>query len=441
MAHCGPTSAEQGLKGLRALRCAVIGGSIGGLSAALRLSALGIDVHVYEKAPDGTASGRGAGLGLDLQLLADVLGNAPPPAFVAIRQRVVLDEGAADDSEFGRAHSEKITLEATPYSLLRDALRSSLPDARYHAGKAATGIRSEPSAAVVTFSDGSSVTADLVVCADGYKSACRPLLLGPSPGGGGAPAKYAGYALLRGIVPEEAVPPEVAAAVAATPSLVLSPAGRHHFVAYPVPGPMGETAPGRRRLNWGWCELVVRSRIMRLAQARTHASSVRAHADHAYDQPAADAMGGGAPLSAAQAAEVVSEAGRVWHLKSTAARLVAATAAAPPESGSALSCWPIFEHAPTALVMGRVALLGDAAHVASPITGAGARAAMADALALEAALRDSEAGGPGDCGTKREAPGLDVPRALQAYEASRLRVLRALVESGIRAGAAFRATS
>lgn len=47
---------------------------------------------------------------------------------------------------------------------------------------------------------------------------------------------------------------------------------------------------------------------------------------------------------------------------------------------------PIAEHVPTRLIAGHVALLGDAAHVSSPMTGSGFHYALLDVLSLRQAL-------------------------------------------------------
>ena len=51
---------------------------------------------------------------------------------------------------------------------------------------------------------------------------------------------------------------------------------------------------------------------------------------------------------------------------------------------------PVWEIAPPAVVKHRVALLGDAAHMASPRTGAGAYTAMVDAVAMGSALQRAD---------------------------------------------------
>jgi 2-polyprenyl-6-methoxyphenol hydroxylase-like FAD-dependent oxidoreductase len=84
---------------------------------------------------------------------------------------------------------------------------------------------------------------------------------------------------------------------------------------------------------------------------------------------------------------------------------------------------PVAEYLPVSLVRGRVALIGDAAHVASPMTGAGFENALLDVDALAAAL-DSVTG-----------PG--VPAGLDRYERDRLPPARRLVSSGMAWGRSY----
>jgi 2-polyprenyl-6-methoxyphenol hydroxylase-like FAD-dependent oxidoreductase len=78
---------------------------------------------------------------------------------------------------------------------------------------------------------------------------------------------------------------------------------------------------------------------------------------------------------------------------------------------------PVAEYRPERLVRGRVALIGDAAHVASPMTGAGFENALLDVATLAAAVNDGRAA--------------DAPRALDLYEQERLLAVRRLVSSGM----------
>jgi 2-polyprenyl-6-methoxyphenol hydroxylase-like FAD-dependent oxidoreductase len=75
---------------------------------------------------------------------------------------------------------------------------------------------------------------------------------------------------------------------------------------------------------------------------------------------------------------------------------------------------PIAEYVPTRLAQGRVAIVGDAAHVPTPMTGSGFAESLYDAEALADAIADA------DC----------TATALLDYEGARLRSARNLVQSG-----------
>ena len=84
---------------------------------------------------------------------------------------------------------------------------------------------------------------------------------------------------------------------------------------------------------------------------------------------------------------------------------------------------PVAEYLPPRLVRGRVALIGDAAHAASPMTGAGFQNALLDVRALAANL------------DRVTAP--DVPAGLDRYERERLPQARRLVSSGMAWGDSY----
>jgi len=75
---------------------------------------------------------------------------------------------------------------------------------------------------------------------------------------------------------------------------------------------------------------------------------------------------------------------------------------------------PIAEYVPPRLVNGRPALVGNAAHVPTPMTGAGVSSSLADAEALSQAIASS----------------ITIADALRDYEQRRLAGTRSLVESG-----------
>jgi 2-polyprenyl-6-methoxyphenol hydroxylase-like FAD-dependent oxidoreductase len=78
---------------------------------------------------------------------------------------------------------------------------------------------------------------------------------------------------------------------------------------------------------------------------------------------------------------------------------------------------PIAEYVPDRLVNGRLALVGDAAHVPTPMTGCGFSASLDDAEALA----ESVAAG---------VHGSALPKALRGYEKERLSSVRDMVRSG-----------
>jgi 2-polyprenyl-6-methoxyphenol hydroxylase-like FAD-dependent oxidoreductase len=88
--------------------------------------------------------------------------------------------------------------------------------------------------------------------------------------------------------------------------------------------------------------------------------------------------------------------------------------------------FPVAEYLPSRLVRNRVVLVGDAAHVASPMTGAGLRNALLDLAALAGGLRGRSGG--------------DVPSVLGRYEQERLPLVRELVSSGVAWGRSYLST-
>lgn len=75
---------------------------------------------------------------------------------------------------------------------------------------------------------------------------------------------------------------------------------------------------------------------------------------------------------------------------------------------------PIKEYVPDKLVDGRIALVGDAAHVPAPITASGFNASLVDAVQLGKYL----------------GKGYPPIKALKKYEAERLNKVQAMVQSG-----------
>jgi hypothetical protein len=123
------------------------------------------------------------------------------------------------------------------------ALRSTVADANYHLGKRLTGVADEGHQVTATFADGTSVSADMLIGADGGSSTVRDLVF-PSVG-----PEYAGYVAFRGLVPEAMLAP-APEALYETFAFYQEPGS--HILSYMVADEQGNVDEGRRRYNWVW---------------------------------------------------------------------------------------------------------------------------------------------------------------------------------------------
>jgi salicylate hydroxylase len=174
----------------------VIGGGVGGLTAALALAQGGNRVQVLERAARFAQPGAGLRLApnatgvLDrLGLLDQVLELASQP-----RQAVLRDLGSGADLAHLNLGAPLTARYGTPYlvagranllSLLADACADA--DVELRSGREVTEVEvahsvvSGTGGAVISCADGRTYTADMILAADGAQSAARTLLL---PGGG-----------------------------------------------------------------------------------------------------------------------------------------------------------------------------------------------------------------------------------------------------------------
>jgi salicylate hydroxylase len=215
------------------MRIAVIGGGIGGLAAAAFLRRAGLTATVYEQAPALEEVGAGlvvapnaARLLRRLGVMDGFAGDAVPLEWGWEFRR--WENGTVLSAERLSGVCERLYGERT-YVIHRadllDALRSAVPAEWVRLGARCTAVESRPDDATLRFADGSRVTADVVVGADGVHSVVRGLLTEP------APPAYSGLCAFRAVVPAERAP---AFARRAAQTLWLGP-GRH-FVHYPISG-------------------------------------------------------------------------------------------------------------------------------------------------------------------------------------------------------------
>ncbi|MFB7614130.1 FAD-dependent monooxygenase [Kitasatospora sp. NPDC056181] len=310
-------------------RAVVIGGGIGGLAAALALHRRGVTVTVHERAASLEPVGAGLALAPNALRALDRLGVgdrlralATPHPAVGLRNpsgRWLARTGTdAMEAHFG----EKVI--AVPRAAVIDALADALPAGAVRTGSPAElvdrGSASRP--AVVRSGDGEQ-DADLVVAADGIRSASRALLFPRHPG-----PRYSGFTTWRTIVAE---PPR-------------------------APSAVGEV--------WGRGCLVG---VVPLADGRV------------YVYGAALAPAGARAADGDERTELLRRYGD-W-----CAPVPALLASADPAEVLRHDVWEIADPLP-AHHRGRVALLGDAAHAMCPFQGQGACQAIEDAVVLAAGI-------------------------------------------------------
>ncbi|MEU3483136.1 FAD-dependent monooxygenase [Streptomyces sp. NPDC033754] len=188
-------------------RAVVIGAGIGGLTAAVALHRNGWQVTVLERAADLAPVGAGIGLAPNSQRALDVIGLGDRVRDLAAWQG---DGGMrAPDGRWlartnARAAAERFggPLVLLHRSTLVEILTSALPDGTVRTGAPASladpGDDRRP--ARLTTPDG-DIEAELVVAADGIRSATRHTLFPEHPG-----PRYAGCTTWRVVVPAPARP-------------------------------------------------------------------------------------------------------------------------------------------------------------------------------------------------------------------------------------------
>lgn len=230
---------------MKRLDVAVVGGSVAGCSAAALLDRAGHDVHVYERSRGGLI-GRGGGIATPTPVLASLIEqdllDRDFPHLTATSMPLVIRTSAEPAS--GR-HAWSMPMDAAVFhwTALWSSLRRRVPDDRYHRGAHVISAGEDPSGRVIlTFEDGATREADLVLFADGYHSLGRSLLF-PD-----VELQYRGYLLWRGLLAEDSIGD--GDALRATAARVAYPARPGHFIGYFVPGEDGSTSPGRQLYNW-----------------------------------------------------------------------------------------------------------------------------------------------------------------------------------------------
>jgi 2,6-dihydroxypyridine 3-monooxygenase len=216
-------------------RACVVGGSLGGLTAALVLRDQGWDVEVLERSAV-PLEGRGAGIVLHpttIRYLVERVGKRIGDIGVpASRLRYLGADGSV-------VHEQLCAHRLASYFELYRGLLDAFGTEHYHLSTQLAHLDNRDDDVALSLTDGRTLTADLAVCADGIRSTGRSILV-PD-----AQPRYVGYVAWRGTIEREALSGRTAGILQDAITYRILPHG--HMLTYPIPGPDGSVL-----CNWLW---------------------------------------------------------------------------------------------------------------------------------------------------------------------------------------------
>ena len=187
-------------------RIAVIGGGIGGLTAAVALYQAGFEVNVYEQAPELTEVGGGINMAPNATRVLRGLGLAERLDREGVRPRNTHQRRWQDGRTLQRALLNPLCEElyGAPHMTIHRAdllatIAAAFPSERVHLGHRLVDLADRGNRTEAWFENGVRATVDVLVGADGIQSAVRNLLFGEE-----APA-FAGCVAYHGLVPVERI--------------------------------------------------------------------------------------------------------------------------------------------------------------------------------------------------------------------------------------------
>jgi 2,6-dihydroxypyridine 3-monooxygenase len=343
-----------------ALRVAVVGGSLGGLTAAVLLRDLGHGVDVFERS-SGELTGFGAG----------IVAHEVSLRYFAERATIPLDTMTVPvgtyrllDGRGSLLFEEPVAYRFISWGRLYQALLAEYGRERYHQGAALVGFDQDERGVDLRFASGKEDRCDLLVLADGVLSTGRQRLFP------GVVPVYAGYVAWRGTVAERDIPPSVLERIDGTLTYALIP--HSHILVYPIPGADGRVGRGHRLWNFVWYRNVEEGapfdELMTDRDGHPHAISL--HPGRVQDRYVRE-------LKALAAASLPDEV----------AAVVAATEHPFIQA--------VMDVESPRMAVGRVCILGDAAFAARPHAAAGTAKAAENAWALAETIAAFEGDPPG----------------------------------------------
>ena len=311
-------------------RAIVIGGSVAGLLSACLLRLRGWEVDVFERSTV-ELKGRGAGIVSHDELLS------------------VLTSCGAELSNFGVQLTDRILFDrsgeiqrtlhfpqmVTSWDRIQNIARDLQPQSSHHLGQTFIGCDQDTHGITAHFAGGRSEHGDLLVGADGFRSAVREIVARD------VVPIYAGYVIWRAVAEESDF--EQADRALMFDKFAFQLENGHEVLGYPIAGPDNDLRVGNRRYNFVWYRRTDPSLLQDMltdAKGKTHSLTIPP------------------PL--------------VRHDLLQEIQKTADTFMCPPfrkilRAVNSAFFTPIYDHAsPPSMAFGRVALVGDAAFVGRP---------------------------------------------------------------------------
>ena len=365
-------------------RVVIAGGSLGGLTAGLLLSDLGLDVTIHERSP-AELEQRGAGIGFlpdSYRYLVDRAGVALDDISVSTSWIRYLDRGGEI------IHDQAHTYRFSSWNTVYRRLLACFDRGRYLLGCEMTGFGDAGDAVRVDFAHGGAVEADLLICADGVSSQARQRLL-PD-----VHPSYAGYVAWRGMTPEARL--DERSRLLFGDAITYFVYANSHILLYPIPGPDGSVRRGERLINFVWYRNYLEGGDV--GDVLTDDAGAR----HEHSVP----PGGVRRVHVAE-------------MRATARARMPGVIADVVCSVDRPFLQVVYDVEVPRMGFGRVCLIGDAAWVVRPHAAAGTAKAAADGWALAEAIAKDD----------------DIPGALATWETGQLALGRQLLERTRRIGA------